>query len=189
MKRETVRSTEERNLDGKADASSTNSFLQITGDPRLSRAVDILNGQSEKLNSKILSALAIRISDSPFTKVLGMIRDLISSLQAEAVAEAEAHGKCEARKAELSIEKESLEKSVSELTNQKDGLEAKTAMLSNEVATLTKKLNNLNRDRSEAVKTRAANKKENERVIAESKAAQEAVSKAMEVLERVRSPS
>lgn len=53
-----------------------------------------------------MSALAVRIQASPFKKVLEMIRNLISNLQAEVVREADRHGQCEARKAEQKLDVE-----------------------------------------------------------------------------------
>jgi len=39
-----------------------------------------LNGRARNLNSRVLSALAVRAAEDPFTKVKKMIKDLIVKL-------------------------------------------------------------------------------------------------------------
>merc|ERR1740130_767653 len=59
------------------------------------RATDYLRIQGKRLNSRVLSALAVRVSDDPFTKVKKMIKDLIVRLMEEANGEAEHKGWCD----------------------------------------------------------------------------------------------
>merc|ERR1740117_966052 len=59
------------------------------------RATDYLRIQGQRLNSRVLSALAVRVSDDPFTKVKKMIKDLIVRLMEEANEEAEHKGWCD----------------------------------------------------------------------------------------------
>ena len=53
------------------------------------RAMEYLQIQGKRLNSHVLSALAVRVSDDPFTKVKKMIKGLIARLMEEANKEAE----------------------------------------------------------------------------------------------------
>jgi len=52
-------------------------------------AIEYLQIQGKRLNSRVLSALAVRVSDDPFTKVKKMIKGLIARLMEEANKEAE----------------------------------------------------------------------------------------------------
>merc|ERR1719469_249593 len=59
------------------------------------RVAEYLRGRAQDLNSKVLSALAVRVADDPFSKVKKMIKDLIVRLMEEANEEAEHKGWCD----------------------------------------------------------------------------------------------
>merc|ERR1719478_227260 len=74
------------------------SFAQLRSNsqnPAQVRVAVYLQKQADKLNSRILSALAVRVSDDPFKKVKKMIKDLIVKLMEEAAEEAEHKGWCD----------------------------------------------------------------------------------------------
>jgi len=52
-------------------------------------AIEYLQIQGKRLDSRVLSALAVRVSDDPFTKVKKMIKGLIARLMEKANKEAE----------------------------------------------------------------------------------------------------
>jgi Arc/MetJ-type ribon-helix-helix transcriptional regulator len=139
--------------------------------------------KSHQFKSTRLSALAMRIQAGPFDKVLEMIRNLVSKLQAEAVAEAERHGVCEAMKAEQKLDVEDKTEQKEDLANQKASLESKIAQLTEEIATLNNELSILTQDKGEATKQRAADKAENAKQIKEAKEGQAALNDAIQVLE------
>merc|ERR1719262_829492 len=60
--------------------------------PRQERVAQYLRDQGRNLNSRVLSALAVRVADDPFKKVKKMIKDLIVRLMEEANEEAEHKG-------------------------------------------------------------------------------------------------
>ena len=65
----------------------TSSFAQLRVDlstQAQSRVARYLSAQANKLNSRVLSALATRVADDPFHKVKKMIKDLIERLMEEA---------------------------------------------------------------------------------------------------------
>merc|ERR1719235_2943193 len=64
-------------------------------DPNQQRVASYLHDQADKLNSRILSALATRADEDPFEKVKKMIKDLITKLLEEANEEAEHKGWCD----------------------------------------------------------------------------------------------
>merc|ERR1719191_2459121 len=74
------------------------SFAQLRSvaqDPAQIRVAAYLRDQAERINSRVLSALATRASDDPFKKVKKMIKDLIVKLMEEANEEAEHKGWCD----------------------------------------------------------------------------------------------
>lgn len=160
------------------------SFIQLSNADGASKdkIVSFLSAQSHKFNSKILSALSMRVQASPFKKVLKMIRDMVSKLQEQAVKEAEAHGWCEAKKAETKIDLEDKQKQQADLTTEKESLTAKRDQLTTDISELAKEIANLSRDRGAATQQRQANKAENTRVIEESVEGQKAVTSAVQVL-------
>merc|ERR1719160_1829888 len=63
--------------------------------PAQQRVAQYLSDQAKTLNSRVLSALAVRAADDPFKKVKKMIKDLIVRLMEEANEEAEHKGWCD----------------------------------------------------------------------------------------------
>merc|ERR1719390_350768 len=59
------------------------------------RVAKFLQSRAKQLNSRVLSAIAVRVSDDPFKKVKKMIKDLIVRLMEEANEEAEHKGWCD----------------------------------------------------------------------------------------------
>merc|ERR1712076_65538 len=60
-----------------------------------SRVAKYLKRQAAKLESRVLSALAVHVSADPFQKVKKLIKDLIVRLMTEANEEAEHKGWCD----------------------------------------------------------------------------------------------
>merc|ERR1719387_249434 len=74
------------------------SFLQISAsarNPTQARVAEFLRQKGSSINSRVLSALAVRVAEDPFTKVKKMIKDLIVRLMEEANEEAEHKGWCD----------------------------------------------------------------------------------------------
>merc|ERR1719174_2660657 len=74
------------------------SFAQLRSVDRSPAQLEVaafLKDQGRKFNSRILRALAMRVSDDPFKKVTKMIKDLIVKLMEEANGEAEQKGWCD----------------------------------------------------------------------------------------------
>jgi hypothetical protein len=150
------------------------------------RVLDILLQSGSK--DKFLASLASRIENmqgsgkGPFDKVLVMIRNLVSKLSDQAVAEAAAHGQCEADKATGKLDVEDKQNQYDEISAEKEGLDAKKARLEEDVAKLSDQLANLSRDKTAATQLRQKNHKENTFAIKEAKEAQVAVANAIAVL-------
>merc|ERR1719446_765816 len=73
------------------------SLAQLRADrsPTQQRVAQYLQDQARNLNSRVLSALAVRVADDPFKKVKKMIKDLIVRLMEEATEEAEHKAWCD----------------------------------------------------------------------------------------------
>lgn len=151
------------------------------------KAINYLTQQASRINSRLLSTLVLRAaadsSADPFTKIKQLIEDLISRLLEEANAEAEEKAWCDE---ELSSNKHTRdEKSarIEKLMAQKDELEAEIALLSKEIADLTKQVAQIDKDVAAANKIRSDEKATNKQTVSESKGAQEAVARALKVLQ------
>merc|ERR1712187_103427 len=102
------------------------------------RVVDFLKSQATKLNSRVLAAVATRVSDDPFGKVKKMIKDLITRLMEEANEEAEHKGWCDT---ELSSNKQTRKEkteSVETLHAEIDQLESSISQLNDDIKDLSK---------------------------------------------------
>merc|ERR1719146_378485 len=74
------------------------SFLQLSigsKNPSQARVAEFLREKGSAINSRVLSALAVRVAEDPFVKVKKMIEDLIVRLMEEANEEAEHKGWCD----------------------------------------------------------------------------------------------
>merc|ERR1719407_335552 len=74
------------------------SFMQLSaraGNPTQQRVAAFLREKGSTINSRVLSALAVRVEADPFEKVKKMIKDLIVRLMEEANEEAEHKGWCD----------------------------------------------------------------------------------------------
>merc|ERR1719198_2863002 len=104
--------------------------------PTQQRVAQYPQDQARQLNSRVLSALAVRVSDDPFKKVKKMIKDLIVRLMEEANEEAEHKGWCDT---ELSTNEQTRKEktmAVETLHAEIDELEASIAKLTEEIAEL-----------------------------------------------------
>merc|ERR1740121_1723917 len=96
-----------------------------------------LRSQGQRLNSRVLSALAQHAADDPFRKVKKMIKDLIVRLMEEANDEAEHKGWCDTELATNEQTRKEKTAAVEMLHAEVDELEASIAQLTEEVASLT----------------------------------------------------
>lgn len=143
-----------------------------------------LEEAASKLHSPVLSALAAKaaLQEDHFVKVRGLIKDLISKLEEEALAEADTKSFCdkEMAKAIGSRDGEKLKAEEQQATIAKQ--EAAKAQLVRDISDLSDGIAELAKALNEAAELRAAEKKDNEVTLAEAKAGQAAVEQAMKVL-------
>merc|ERR1719265_192268 len=117
------------------------SFAQLRGEsmsPAQLRVAAYLKDKASQLNSRVLSALAVRVSADPFKKVKKMIKDLIVRLMEEAAEEAEHKGWCDTELSTNEQTRKEKTEQVEVLHAEIDELEASIAKLTEEITDLTK---------------------------------------------------
>jgi len=155
---------------------------QSSMSPQQERAVQYLREQAKQLNSRVLSALAVRAGDDPFDKVKKMIKDLIVRLMEEANEEAEHKGWCDTELSTNEQTRKEKTEAVETLHAESDELEASIAKLTADVADLTVAVASLDAAMAESTTMRQEEKATNEATIKDSQEAQTAVAQALVVL-------
>jgi len=162
-------------------------FLQLrsstVGDNDRDRVVAYLEGRAAHLHSRSLSALVLKMSEDPFTKVKQMIQDLVARLQAEAGDEAKAKAVCDKQLDENEARRSEKTTQTVQLNAEKEELEADIAKLAEQLATLDAEIKELGEQMATAQTNRANEKEKNATVVKDAKAAQEAVEQATRVLQ------
>lgn len=169
------------------------SFLQIassTNDDQkrqlLKQAVNILNEcNASKLNnkSKYLAMVSVQVmSGGPFDKIINMIEDLLTRLEEEKAAEATHHAWCQEELKATNEDMTKARQAVDDKKSEKDDLEGQKSATEEDQVELNSQISALTKELSEATAARNAEKAENEEVIADAQASQEALSMALDKL-------
>merc|ERR1719439_69289 len=125
------------------------------------RVTEYLREQAQRLNSRVLSALAARTADDPFVKVKKMIKDLIVRLMEEANEEAEHKGWCDTELSTNEQTRKEKTEAVETLHAEIDQLQASIAKLTEEVGELSTAVAELDKAMAEATKIREEEKAKN----------------------------
>jgi len=163
----------------------SSSFAQLRADnrnPNQLRVAAYLKDKAGELNSRVLSALAVRVADDPFKKVKKMIKDLIVKLMEEAAEEAEHKGWCDTELSTNEQTRKEKTEQVEVLHAEIDELEASIAKLTEEIADLTAAVAEIDKAVAEATKIREEEKAKNAETIKDAQDAQTAVAQALTVL-------
>eukprot|EP00441_Pelagodinium_beii_P022526 CAMPEP_0197655554 /NCGR_PEP_ID=MMETSP1338-20131121/39517_1 /TAXON_ID=43686 ORGANISM="Pelagodinium beii, Strain RCC1491" /NCGR_SAMPLE_ID=MMETSP1338 /ASSEMBLY_ACC=CAM_ASM_000754 /LENGTH=668 /DNA_ID=CAMNT_0043231217 /DNA_START=53 /DNA_END=2059 /DNA_ORIENTATION=- len=152
---------------------------QKPGQEEVSR---FLQQQAKKLNSRVLSAAAIRAAEDPMEKVRVMIEGLITKLNDQATAEATKKGWCDTELATNKATREDKTDTVDTLQAEIDELTADITKLGHDVVTLSSELSELNTAMKEATELRQKEKYKNANTVKDAKEAQSAVAQALNVL-------
>jgi len=146
------------------------------------QVAEFLREQGRQWNSRILSALAVRVANDPFAKVKKMIKDLLVRLMEEANEEAEHKGWCDTELSTNEQTRKEKTEAVETLHAEIDELQASIAKLTEEIGELAKAIADLDAAMAEATEIRQKEKEENEVTIKDSQEAQTAVAQALTVL-------
>jgi cell division septum initiation protein DivIVA len=181
---EAVQGNAEKHLPGLLQTKKT-SFAQLRGSdhsPAQERVAEYLRQQASQLNSRVLSALAVRVEADPFKKVKKLIKDLITRLLEEANEEAEHKGWCDTELATNEQTRNEKTEAVETLHAEIDELQASIAKLTEEITELTEAVAALDAAVAKATKIREEEKAKNTETVADSQEAQTAVAQALTVL-------
>jgi hypothetical protein len=177
-----VKGNADKHLDGFIQKPALAQLRSNGQSPSQSRVAQYLHDEATRLNSRVLSALAVRAEEDPFAKVKKMIKDLIVRLMEEANEEAEHKGWCDT---ELSTNEQTRKEkttAVEQLHAEIDELEASLTQLSEEITELTGSVSDLDTAMAEATKLRQEEKAKNTETISDAQEAQTAVAQALTVL-------
>jgi len=150
--------------------------------PLQQRVSEFLAGRAQDVRSRLLSLVAQKVADDPFTKVKKMIKDLIVKLMEEATEEAEHKGWCDTELTTNKQTRDSKSADVASLKSEIDSLTAEIAQLTQDISDLQAAVGELDAAMAKATEDRQASKEKNQATIADAKEAQEAVSQAVAVL-------
>jgi chromosome segregation ATPase len=150
--------------------------------PTQPRVAAYLRSKANELNSKLLSALAVRVESDPFKKIKKMIKDLITKLLEEANEEATHKGWCDVELGTNKQTRDEKTEAVVTLTAEIDELTASIAKLSEEITELMQAVSELDAAVAEATSIRDAEKAKNTVTISDAQEAQKAVAQALNVL-------
>jgi len=146
--------------------------------------VALLRTDGKKLNSKLLSGLAMQVAADPFAKLKKLIQELIERLLQEAADEASHKGWCDKEMAAAKQDRAQNAEDIVELNDRLAINEALRDKLAEEVDILDKEIKELEDELAKATKMRKDEKEENEATIKEAKEGKDAVQLAIEVLEK-----
>jgi hypothetical protein len=162
------------------------SLLQTSRSQRLfslqQEAAKLLQKRAGAINSRTLSALSAQVLASPFAKVIDMIEGLLSKLKSEAAAESEHKAWCDEQLKENKLKRNKKTAAVERLTAEVQSLTSTIETMGEDIATLLKEQAQLTTAMKEATDYRSSEKTENLAIIADAKAGNAAVKKALVVL-------
>merc|ERR1719456_1142002 len=154
----------------------------VSNNPNQLRVAAFLKDEADRTHSKVLAAISMRVAYDPFKTVKKMIKDMVVKLMEEAAEEAEHKGWCDNELATNEQTRKEKTEAVEVLHAEIDELEATISQLSNEITELTQAVADSDKAVAEATELRETEKAKNTVVIADAKAASEAVANALNVL-------
>merc|ERR1719316_592402 len=124
-------------------AQDTKSFAQLRSSafsPMQHRVASFLKRRAQQTNSRILSLIAIRVSEDPFKKIKKMIQDMVDKLMEEANEEAEHKGFCDTEMGTNKNTRDTKTSEVDALTAEIEELTANIAKLGKDATTLSEEI-------------------------------------------------
>jgi len=147
------------------------------------KVADFLRAASERLNSRVLAAVAVRAQDDPFVKVKKLIQDLVDRLQAEASEEEDHHSWCVAEMSANEATRTQKTEEIETLRGEQDKLNANIAQLTKEIGELSKSVAAIMKNIAKETEMRTAEKAQNEKTLKESQDGQAAMMEVISVLQ------
>merc|ERR1719160_1445231 len=141
-----------------------------------------LKQQTKALKSDTLSALMIRMKEDHFVKVRGMIKDMISKLEADAAAEGDQKAWCDTEMEKATSKRDENIGNIEGDLAAKTKAESNIAKLEEEIQTLTEEMAEASKSLNEATQLRKKEKADNMKALADATQGLEGVKKAMKIL-------
>jgi hypothetical protein len=163
----------------------SSSFAQLRSSafsPMQHRVASFLQRRARATNSRILSLIAVRVSEDPFKKIKKMIQDMVDKLMEEANEEAEHKGFCDTEMGTNKNTRDEKTEAVEKLTAEIEGLTADIAKLGEDAAALGDAISAIDAAVAEATAERTDEKLKNTATISDAKVASEATARATQVL-------
>merc|ERR1719482_1535344 len=161
------------------------SFVQLRSSgqsPLQKQVATFLEDRAHKVNSKILSLIAVRVAEDPFKKIKKMIEDMVAKLMEEANEEAEHKGFCDTEMGTNKNTRDTKSEEVDKLTALIEQLTADIAQLGTEATKLSEEIFALDTAVSKATAIRTEENEKNTVTVADAKVASEATARATQVL-------
>merc|ERR1719460_137870 len=140
------------------------SFVQLRAsatNPTQVRVAEYLKAAANRLNSKVLSALSMRVAYDPFKSVKKMIKELVVKLMEEANEEAEHKGWCDTELSTNEQTRKEKTSGVETLTAEADELQATIAQLASQINECMQEISELDTAIKEATDLRAEERAKN----------------------------
>mmetsp|Transcript_166690 Transcript_166690/g.320005 ORF Transcript_166690/g.320005 Transcript_166690/m.320005 type:complete len:701 (+) Transcript_166690:1-2103(+) len=141
-----------------------------------------LQSRAVKVNSKYLELIAVRVQADPLMKVKQMIKELIVKLMREANSEQDRHSYCQAELATNAQTREIKSSEVEELTAKLQQAKAESEQLQSSISAVSDAIAEITKSQEEEAKIRIESKATHATTVGDAKAAQLAISKAIQVL-------
>lgn len=162
------------------------SFLQVS--PRrnvesLKMVSQFLQNEGKKQGSRHLQLLALKTAEGgAFDKIMKMIQQMIDRLKAEALEESGKHGQCMVWMNENKSDLETSDERKASLKAEMDEQNGLIGITNQKIKDLSQSEADAQKALSDATKQRGADKKSNEKTIADAKEGEEAVDTALQIL-------
>jgi len=161
------------------------SFAQLRSlvqNPVQQRVAGFLKSRANRLNSRILSLIAVRVSEDPLKKIKKMIEDMVSKLMEEANEEAEHKGFCDTEMGTNKNTRDTKTSEVDALNAQIEELTADIQKLGQDAAQLAEEIAGIDNAIFEATSIRNEETVRNAATIKDAQVASEATARALQVL-------
>jgi hypothetical protein len=150
--------------------------------PVQSNVAAFLKDAANRLDSRVLSMVAMHVQSDPFDKVKKMIKDLIVRLMEESTEEAEHKGWCDTELGTNKQTRADKAESVDLLAAKKDQLTADISKLAEDIADISDAIAAIDVAVAKATEVRSQEKEKNAKTVADAQEAQEAVASAIQIL-------
>merc|ERR1719352_1470915 len=141
-----------------------------------------LESRASKLDSRVLSMMALKVGENPFGKVKKMIDEMITKLIEQANEEATHKGWCDTEMAKNTQTRETKTDEINTLTAKADKLSSAITRVAQEIADLQTAITEIDAAVAKAISVRTAEKKKNKETVEDAQKAQTAVTAALGVL-------